>query len=367
MEKPMRTSERRTYDQMDYWRKYQRFLPDRIRLSAGRQPAEEVWAWRGADIHLDRYAAPAAPLTVVLLHGVGGHGRLVAPYGRLLHNHGYEIVMPDLPGYGLSIAPAELFHYARWVDCVADLVAAEIHRSGRPVVVFGLSAGGYLAYLAAAQSRQAAGVIATTLADTRLPLVRDQSVRQPWVNRVCTPLLPLLAGSCGGLRLPIRWLLPMKRVATDPEVGRLVSADPVGGGIQVPVRFLHSFMTIQPAVEPEDFDLCPVLFAQPAADQWTTLEASRPFFDRIKGPKELVMLENCGHLPVEEPGLSRLEEAILAFLGRLSHAERSTANAARETSDGPELAEPRRTRNGTSSHPRSGSRRARHQGPIWFR
>src|SRR5580704_6036466 len=95
--------------------------------------------------------------------------------------HGYEVVVPDLPGYGLSIARPALFDCARWVDCAADLVAGEAQRSGRPVVVFGLSVGGYLAYLAAAQSRQASGVIATTLADTRLPLVRDQTVRHPWV------------------------------------------------------------------------------------------------------------------------------------------------------------------------------------------
>ena len=41
--------------------------------------------------------------------------------------------MPDLPGYGLSVAPAELFSYARWVDCVADLLQAESQRTGRPV------------------------------------------------------------------------------------------------------------------------------------------------------------------------------------------------------------------------------------------
>ena len=48
------------------------------------------------------------------------------------------------------------------------------------------------------------------------------------------------------------------------------------------------------------------------------LEASRPFFDRIKGPKELVMLENCGHLPIEEPGVTQLEEAVVGFLRKLA-------------------------------------------------
>ena len=84
---------------------------------------------------------------------------------------------------------------------------------------------------------------------------------------------------------------------------------------------MRSLLGIRPAIEPEDFDLCPVLLTHPAADTWTKIEASRPFFDRIKGPKELVMLENCGHLPVEEPGLSRLEEMVVAFLGQLSRGK----------------------------------------------
>src|SRR5262249_28840388 len=158
---------RRSYAQIDHWRKYQPLLPARIRLSEGREPAEEWWPWRGADIHVDRYAASSAPLTVVLLHGAGGYSRLVAPYGLMLHAHGYEVVMPDLPGYGLSRAPAELFDFRRWVDCAADLGEVEIQRRGRPVAFSGLSAGGLLAYLAAAQGRKAVGVIATTLADFR--------------------------------------------------------------------------------------------------------------------------------------------------------------------------------------------------------
>lgn len=322
----MRTSERRSYAVIDHWRKYQPFLPERLRLIPGRVPAEEWWPWRGADIHLDRYAAPAAPLTVVLLHGGGGYSRLVDPYGLLLQAHGYEVVMPDLPGFGLSRAPAALITYGGWVDCAVDLLGAERQRTGRPVAFFGLSMGGFLAYLAAAQSRQAASVIATTLGDFRLPIVRDQVARFPRLNRVMTPLFGPLAFLCGGLRLPMGWFGKMKAITNDPELGRLVAKDPLGGGNWVPLRFLRSVLAQRPAIEPEDFDLCPVLLAQPAADTWTTIEASRPFFDRIKGPKELVMLENCGHYPIEEPGLTRLEEAVVAFLK--SRLEEKTANKA---------------------------------------
>jgi len=314
----MRTGDRRSYAEIDYWRKYQRFLPDKVRLRAEREPVEEWWPWRGAEIHLDRYAAPAAPLTVMVLHGVGGYGRLLAPFGLLLHAHGYEVVLPDLPGYGLSLAPTSLFSYARWVDCAADLVETEIQRTGRPAALFGMSVGGYVAYLAAAQGRKAAGVIATTLADPRLPMVLDQFARDPRLNRAFAHLLQPLAAVFGGLRLPIRWFSNMKGVANDPEVVPLLCEDPIGGGNRVPLRYMRSILAIRPAIEPDDFDLCPVLLAHPAADRWTTIEASLPFFDRIKWPKELVMLENCGHLPIEEPGFSRLEEAVVAFLGKLT-------------------------------------------------
>lgn len=312
----MTATQRRSYAEVGAWRDYQRFLPERMRLAEGREPAEEWWPWRGADVHLDRFAAPEAPLTVVLLHGGGGNGRLLAPYGALLRQHGYEAVLPDLPGYGLTVAPPELFSYHRWVDCAADLAAAEARRSGRPVVLLGMSVGGYLAYLAAAKWRCAAGVVATTLADPRLRAVRDQFACRPWMHRLLGPLLPTAAALFGGARVPIRWLSNMDWVANDRELSRLLSRDPLGGGARVPIRFLHSLLSVRPAVEPEDFELCPVMLAHPAADRWTTPEASLPFFERIKGPKELVMLENCGHLPIEEPGVSRLEQAVVAFLRR---------------------------------------------------
>ena len=133
----------------------------------------------------------------------------------------------------------------------------------------------------------------------------------------CSPLLPTLATVFGGLRVSIGWFGKMDGIANDAELVRLLCDDPIGGGNHVPLQFLASFLATRPAIEPEDFDLCPVLFIQPGADRWTTLEASQPFFDRIKGPKELVMLDNCGHWPIEEPGVSRLEETVVNFIGKL--------------------------------------------------
>jgi alpha-beta hydrolase superfamily lysophospholipase len=105
--------------------------------------------------------------------------------------------------------------------------------------------------------------------------------------------------------------------ANDPALIALINADPLGGN-----HVLRSVLEMRPVIEPEQFDLCPLLLAQPLADRWTTLEASKPFFDRIKGPKELVLLQNCGHFPLEEPGVSQLREALLAFLARVPRLRR---------------------------------------------
>lgn len=319
----------RTYAELDHWKKYQPYLPAAMQIAPGQEPAEEWTRWRDADIHLDRYAAPNAPLTVMLLHGGGGCGRLLAPYGKMLRKRGYEVVAPDLPGYGLSVAPTNLFSYHAWVDCVVDLAAREARRSGRPVALFGMSIGGYLAYLAAAKSRNVrgariAGVMATTLADPRLQIVRDQFARSARLNRLLSPLLPLVSAVFGRLRLPIRWFANMRGIANHPDVSRLLASDPVGGGNRAPLSFMHSLLSITPTIEPEDFDVCPVLLAHPGADLWTTPESSLPFYDRIKAPKEFTMLENCGHFPMEEPGVTRLEHAMTSFLSRLVQPARPT-------------------------------------------
>ena len=83
---------------------------------------------------------------------------------------------------------------------------------------------------------------------------------------------------------------------------------------KVKFRFLRTYLNYKPYKEPEQFDSCKVLFLQPGKDTWTTLETSKPFFDRIKGYKKLVILENCGHAPYEEVGLTTMKAEIQKFL-----------------------------------------------------
>ncbi|MFJ9363869.1 hypothetical protein ACIRRA_05525 [Nocardia sp. NPDC101769] len=63
-------------------------------------------------------------------------------------------------------------------------------------------------------------------------------------------------------------------------------------------------------VEPENFTACPVWLLHPGADRWTPLALSKSFFSRIAAPKHLVVLDDAGHYPVEDPGIRQLTAAL---------------------------------------------------------
>jgi alpha-beta hydrolase superfamily lysophospholipase len=285
-----------------------------MRCTPASMPREEWWSWRGLDVHLDRLGAPGARATIIVLHGAGAYGRVMAPAAVLAHRHGYEAVMPDLPGYGLTRVPRRRMTYPLWIDCVCDLIEAERARHDRPIVLFGVSLGGLLAYQAAARSRRIAGLIATTLADPRERAVRRGFSNPAWLGTVGLWLLERLRPLTDGLPLPMARVSRMNGISNDPALAALVRGDRLGGGSRVPARFLRTLLGTAPAIEPEDFDVCPVLLAHPGADRMTDIALSRRFFERLGGEKRFVVLEGASHMPTEHPGVDQLEGAVLSFL-----------------------------------------------------
>ncbi|WP_372790014.1 alpha/beta hydrolase [Paraconexibacter sp.] len=306
------------------WRSYRDHLPPSLRLGSEDLPQECSWSWDGLAVHLDRYERPDSPLTVVVVHGAGGYGRLLAPFGRMLADAGADVVLPDLPGYGLTACPPGRMRYETWVTCLVDLIDAERARTGRPVALFGMSMGGMLALHAAmaAPVGAVAGIAATTLMDPR-----DRRVRRG-AGRLPTPAALLRTGVADRLRLPMPLLAPIERMSSVRPINRRCLVDPQGGGNRVPIGFLRSWLTYAPACEPQEFDRCPVLLAHPVRDRWTPTEWSRDVLDRLAVPTTFVPLQGCEHLPVEEPGLTTLREALRDWLGAVAPGAASLPSGA---------------------------------------
>ncbi|MET8979431.1 alpha/beta hydrolase [Streptomyces sp. NPDC004539] len=308
------------YRDQQAWRDLQQFLPTRLRLTDDTAPEEEFWDWHGHRVHLDRYRNPDAKAKVVLHHGVGTNGRQMSLIlGAPLAQRGFETIALDNLGYGLTqVKPGTTPSYDDWVDLVVDFLAHERSRDDRPLVLYGLSAGGMLTYHVATKAPRGtlAGIVGMTFLDQRVQQVRDETAHDRLTSRAGVPLMSLLAKTpLAKVRYPMRLASKMSALANDPGAMRVFMADRTSAANRVSVRFLDSYMNYTPAVEPTAFDACPVLLTQPAEDRWSPHHLSLPVLSPItKVPVDTVTLDNAGHYPLEEPGLQQMQDAIAAFV-----------------------------------------------------
>lgn len=306
-----------SYANQREWRAIQEFLPADYRITPGSEPAEEWWDVEGHRVHLDTYRNPDAPVKMILLHGVGTNGRQMSlVLGRPLAERGYETIAIDMPTYGVTeVADGALVTYDDWVRLGSALVDREL-ADGRPVVLYGLSAGGMETYHVAAVNGRVSGIIGMTFLDQRSRQVRVQTAFDPVTGLLGARVMALLARTpLRRVRLPMRLVSKMRTLVNDKAAKRACYDDKTSAGNSASIAFLDSYLNYEPVTEPGDFDVCPVLLTQPAADRWTPLHLSEPFLARItKVPVRTVLLENAGHYPLEQPGLDQLVEAAAGFV-----------------------------------------------------
>jgi len=310
-----------SYQEQKAWKEIQMFLPQEMHFNEKYSPKEETWDWKGHTVHLDRFEQSKSKYKVILLHGVGTNGRQMSTIlGGPLSKRGFETVAIDLPNYGVTaVKKGTLVSYDDWVELVNDFINAELERDGKPVVLYGLSAGGMLSYHAAAVNKKVSGIIGMTFLNQQEQSVRDETSYNLFMSRSAPFVSFMSATPFAGMKIPMRVVSKMYALVNNKEALKTFYTDKTSAGNWASMRFLHTYMNFQPAIEPEDFDVCPILLTQPDKDTWTPLHVSEIFLDRIKKvKKEIVKLENAGHYPLEQPGLKQMEDSIVSFINNLS-------------------------------------------------
>jgi len=306
-----------TYSQQHAWQEIEQFLPKEFQLSPNHLPTEEWWAWQGHNIHLDTFRNPKAKIKVILFHGVGTNGRqLNLVLGGQLAKRGYEVIAIDLPGYGMTQVGAGInILYDDWVQVGHELIVNEQAQDSRPIVLYGLSAGGKLAYDVAAKNKHIKAIAGMTFLDPQNLEVRDQISINKWMSRVGSTTASWTSKSAfKNTKIPIRWVSKMSALVNNPQALDVFLADKSSAGNTVSVAFLDSYLNYTPAIAPEDFKVAPILLTQPEKDRWTPLALSELFLQRIQHvPVKTVILKNAGHYPLEQPGLNQMVNAIDAF------------------------------------------------------
>lgn len=297
---------------------YANFLPASWRDRVDLEPTSTWWAWRGHEVHVLRRVNLDAPVRVILVHGAGGHSAALWPIASLLPEDQFEITAVDLPLYGKTVSPdPAAVQYQDWVSLLCEFVGDE--DDGRPLVLLGASMGGMLAYEVAARTGLSTAVVATSLLDPRDARVRAVITRFGPFGILGGPLARFLPSALARRRMPMSWVAALSKMSRHPGLSQLCTADPCGGGASVPIGFLTSFMTYRHA--PPERMTTPVTLAHPAKDAWTPVEVSTRWLSRIAAPAELIMLRECGHFPIEDPGLTDLVQAVERVAWRAQHTD----------------------------------------------
>lgn len=308
-----------TYQNQKTWKDIMSFLPESLHLKEEELPLEDLWEWKGNQIHIDRYENSNSPFKIILHHGVGTNARQMSLLiGSRLAKNGYSVIAPDNLGYGMTQVNQSSVKYHDWIELLSDLINEEIQRDGKPVVLYGLSAGGMIAYHATCKNPKVKGIIGMTFLDARIFRVRKETGLIPLMAFLAPSLIlmgkvPILKK----IKVPIKWLVKMYTLANNKEALKVFLRDKTSAGSLVSLEFMSTFMTYKPEIEAVDFNVCPILLTQPEKDRWTPEHLSKISLDGIQARFETKILENAGHYPLEQPGIDQLEKYILEFIKTL--------------------------------------------------
>lgn len=300
----------------DTWRKIQNFLPYENRIMSDNMPTEGYIQMDNINMHIDYYGAKKPKATIVIFHGVGGNGRLLSFIGIPLNRQGYEVICPDLPLYGYTEYEGKI-PYQSWVDYGVEVVK-HFKKPDKPLFVFGLSAGGMLAYQVACESNTVNGIIATCLLDQRIARITRDTASNPLIAMMGKPFLKLFHKPFAKVKMPMKSVCNMRAIVNNKGLAKLLMTDKRSSGTKVSIEFLHTMLNPQIKIEASEFDKCPVMLVHPQNDHWTDVSLSRLFFDELHCEKELKMLKGAGHFPIESEGLKQLEDYCIGFMKKHS-------------------------------------------------
>ena len=296
---------------------YAAFLPE-TRARRVDKPEETWWYWGDNDVQVARRANPDAQIRLLLIHGAGGHSGALWPLVAQLDKNSVDIAAVDLPLFGRTVsADPSAIRYETWIEMLKDFIAAE--DDGRPLVIFGASIGGLLAFEVAAltaNTNRISAVVTTCLLDPRDSAVLAKLTRFGWFASLVKPFLPLVRGRLARMMVRMPLVAKLNKMSLNPDLSDLCARDSRGGGANVPVGFFASFMQYRHRAH--TITTAPLTVLHPERDDWTPARLTKRYLEKVERDSstevKVTLLPECGHFPIEEPGVTMLVDSLEAIL-----------------------------------------------------
>ncbi len=240
-------------------------------LVASRLPVATDGTVRGAGA----IALEGGPMAVLILHGFGDTPQSVRSLGHFLHQRGWTVRVPRLPGHGRSLRDLASGTATAWLDATRSAYR-ELCRTHPVVTVLGQSMGGALAVLLAADAPELPSLVLLAPYLTMMPKVSRIARRSRFLS----------------------WIAPYVRSSTTESIWDPVErANSLGFGF-TPTRLLGELSLITrmawdaaPAVR------APTLMLQSQQDNRILRRDAERVFERLgAATKEFHWLQGRGHV-----------------------------------------------------------------------
>lgn len=254
--------------------------------------------------------------TIVFSHGIAGYARILLPFLIPLYEKGYNIIAPDLEGFGYNDRLKGDFTWNTHLHNLKDTVnyARSIFKG--KVYLGGASMGGPLAYAADVRYNCSDGLICWCLWDFS---DREFMNKETNTKRFTYPLIPLIKLSSvlvGKMRLKTYHLVSYETLSDSMDFNSLIKKDPQAGTL-VTLRGACSLVTqSKPDIKHEEYEK-PTLVCQPEQDKMTPSYYTKKIYGKLKSPKKEYCSFNGAHFPIDKNIYQSWAERVDEFLKKV--------------------------------------------------
>jgi carboxylesterase len=235
------------------------------------------------------FYSPAGPTGVLLCHGFTATTAEVRLMGQALHENGYTVAGPLLPGHGTTPQDCNRFTWQDWFDCIEQTYLQLASRCER-VVIGGESIGALLVLYLAVKHPESAGILCYAPAlHLRMEPARKflLSILSPFIATVPKP------------------------PSADDNPWQGYAVQTLKGAVQL-MHLQKASLTILPQVNQ------PILIVQGRLDSTVHPESSQIIYDRVSSAiKDLHWLEHSTQCVILDKERNLAESLTIGFLKRV--------------------------------------------------
>ncbi len=251
--------------------------------------------------------------TIVFSHGIAGYARILLPFLIPLYEKGYNIIAPDLEGYGYNKRLKGDFTWDIHLQNLKDTVDYARTVFKGKIYLGGASMGGPLAYATDVRYNCADGLICWCLWNFADREFINKETNTKKLTYPMMPFLKILSSFIGKLRLKTNYFVSYDTLTDSMEFNNLLKTDPQAGTL-ISLRGASSLITqSQPDIKHEEY-VKPVLVCQPEQDTMTPSYYTKKTFAKIKSTNKKYISFQGAHFPTNKETYLHWSNEVKLFL-----------------------------------------------------